>query len=97
MNVGITGSHGLIGTALIPFLTTCGHKVTRIVRSSPKENEIYWNPKTGEIDSLEGLDIIVHLAGEPVGSKIRWSRKKKEEIYESRVLGTGLLCRKISF
>ena len=96
MNVGITGSHGLIGTALIPFLTTCGHKVTRIVRGTPKENEIYWNPKTGEIDSLEGLDIIVHLAGEPVGSRIRWNRKKKEEIYESRVLGTGLLCRKIS-
>ena len=96
LNIGITGSHGLIGTALIPFLTTCGHKVTRIVRKTPAENEIYWNPKTMEIDSLEGLDVIVHLAGENVGSGIRWSRKKKKEIYDSRVLGTGLLCRKIA-
>lgn len=95
MNILLSGSHGLIGSALIPFLTAEGHQVIRLVRSlSPAEGpQILWNPPTGTMDpaSLEGLDGVVHLAGESLAGR-RWTAAQKARIRQSRVQGTQLLC-----
>jgi uncharacterized protein len=92
MLVAITGSHGLIGSALIDALTTAGHKVRRLVRSSGAPGDVVWNPSAGSIDSaaLEGIDAVVHLAGAGIGDK-RWTPDYKREILESRTKGTTLL------
>jgi uncharacterized protein (TIGR01777 family) len=100
MNVLISGSTGLVGSALIPFLTSGGHEVIRLLRvkgsstlqSSSKE-AVYWDPDGGRINpgDLEGLDAVVHLAGDPIASG-HWTAAKKARIRDSRVVGTRLLC-----
>jgi uncharacterized protein len=92
MKIAITGSTGLVGSALVPFLTTGGHHVTRIVRTSATEHDAVWNPATGQIDArrLEGLDAVVHLAGENIAAG-RWNAERKARIRDSRVQGTKLL------
>jgi len=94
MNILVSGSSGLIGQALMPVLASGGHRVSCLVRFKPRGGErvVYWNPAGGEIDAttLEGLDAVVHLAGEPVTG--RWTAAKKRAIRESRVEGTRLLC-----
>jgi uncharacterized protein (TIGR01777 family) len=94
MNILVSGANGLIGTALIPFLTTGGHMVTRLVRSQPRpgENAISWDPERGVDDpaSLEGFDAVVHLAGENLIG--RWTTNKRARIRDSRVTGTKMLC-----
>jgi uncharacterized protein (TIGR01777 family) len=95
LKVGITGATGVIGTALSAFLSTGGHDVYHFVRKPSKKNqEIYWNPKTGEIDAekMKQLDVVVHLAGENVAGK-RWSGSFKKEVLESRSLGTALIAK----
>lgn len=98
MKILVTGSTGMIGSSLVPFLTTGGHSVTRLKRDKSKieENDSYWNPKKGEIDTskLEGLDAVVHLSGENVAG--RWTDEKKAEIEESRVKSTRLLSNSLS-
>jgi uncharacterized protein (TIGR01777 family) len=96
MNVLVSGSTGLVGTALIPALMAGGHEVIRLVRAksrTPSKEIIGWNPEAGYIDSagIEGLDAVVHLAGEPIASG-RWNSAKKARIRDSRVQGTRLLC-----
>ncbi len=102
LTVAITGSTGLLGSALAALLTTGGHTVVRLVRSTqqatawrrgPRERAAYWNPARGEIDraALEGVDAVVHLAGESVFAP-RWSREKKARILDSRARGTRLLA-----
>jgi uncharacterized protein (TIGR01777 family) len=95
MKVLVTGASGLIGSALVPFLTTGGHHVTRLVRSTPRPNtaEVAWEPTTGHIAAagLAGLDAVVHLAGENIASG-RWTAEKKARIRDSRVHGTRRLC-----
>ena len=94
MKVAITGSHGFIGSALVPFLTTGGHTAIRLVRvpRGGGEQEIIWNPSAGasQLSALEGIDAVVHLAGEPI-AKGRWTPQKKAAIQESRVQGTRAL------
>lgn len=99
MKILISGSHGLVGSALIKLLTTDGHEVIRLVRhqhtfGSP---EIEWHPSKGLIDSehLEGLNAVVHLAGESIASG-RWTSEKKQAILESRVKGTSLLAESLA-
>ena len=85
MNVLVTGSHGLIGSALIPALETGGHPVRRLVRSAPAgESEFRWDPDAGRLDpaALEELGAVVHLSGETVAG--RWTSSKKKRILESR-------------
>ncbi|PYS46597.1 MAG: TIGR01777 family protein [Acidobacteria bacterium] len=94
MNILVTGSTGLVGSALIPSLKSKGHQVVRLVRSTPKDSatEVYWNPEKGTLDAddLEGIDAAVHLAGENLAEG-RWTDEKKRRILESRVKGTRLL------
>ncbi|MDX1430290.1 MAG: NAD-dependent epimerase/dehydratase family protein, partial [Rhodothermales bacterium] len=94
LTVARTGSSGLIGSAVRAFLTTGGHHVLCLVRRpAASDDEVFWSPATGEIDAkrLEGIDAVVHLAGESIFAP-RWSASKKRRIYDSRVQGTRLLA-----
>lgn len=93
LRIAVTGASGLIGRALAPFLTTGGHTVLRLVRhAATAPDEVHWDPATGAIDSaaLEGVDAVIHLAGEPVAE--RWTAAHKRAIRDSRVNGTRLLA-----
>ena len=94
MKIAITGSTGLVGSALIPVLAIGGHHVVRIVRSGGAPDDVVWDPNSGRIDRerLEGLDAVVHLAGENIAAR-RWNAEQKARIRDSRVLGTKLLRR----
>ncbi|MGZ0228511.1 MAG: TIGR01777 family oxidoreductase [Acidimicrobiales bacterium] len=91
MRIAVTGSTGFIGSALMHKLEQMGHSPVGIVRGSGPG--IQWDPAAGTIDkaALEGLDAVVHLAGEGVGNK-RWSTAQKDRILRSRVDGTKLLA-----
>ena len=91
--IAITGATGLIGRALIPFLTTAGHRVRRVIRGSGGPDDITWDPAGGRLDpgALEGVDAVIHLAGEPIAES-RWTESQKRRILESRTQGTALLA-----
>lgn len=94
MKILITGASGLIGSKLVPFLTSSGNEVVRLVRSRQAgAGTVFWDPARGEIDSraLEGVDAVVHLAGESIASG-RWNATRKARIRSSRVDGTRLLA-----
>ena len=96
MNVLISGATGLIGSALIPELEAGGHKVTRLTRSPKTAYDVRWNPEAGKIEGdLEGVEAVVHLAGESIAQG-RWTPQKKQLIVDSRVKGTRLLAEKIA-
>ncbi len=93
LKVAVSGSHGLIGSHLMHLLTAGGHEVHRLVRSRPTgEGEIYWNHRREEIErkKLEGLDAVIHLAGENPFAP-RWTDEKKMRIYRSRIQGTQFI------
>ena len=93
----MTGSSGLIGTALLKYLTKEGYKVSLLKRSKVlKDNEFFWEPSRAEIDklALQGIDVVIHLAGEPIAQ--RWSTATKKRIVNSRVNGTLLLAETIA-
>jgi len=92
MKVLVTGSHGLIASALIPRLEHDGHSVTRLVRQAPGAGELQWDPEGGTIDrdGLEGHDAVVHMAGVGIGDH-RWTDEHKRAVLDSRVKGTRLL------
>jgi uncharacterized protein len=95
MLVAVTGSTGLIGTALVRRLEAEGHRVLRFTRSAPSgPDQARWDPMAGRIDAdaLTKADAVVHLAGRGIGDGLRWTRRIKEEIRESRVRGTRLLA-----
>lgn len=93
MHIAITGSTGLVGSTLVPLLTTGGHSVTRLVRREAKAGEITWNPKADTFDAspLDGIDAIVHLAGENIAAS-RWNARVKQRLRDSRVAATRVLC-----
>ena len=97
MHIAVTGSGGLVGSALVPFLTTGGHHVTRLVRKSPGDGDIRWDPAEGvkDLPRLEGVDAVIHLAGENIAAG-RWTPQRKDEIRRSRVEGTRRLCESLA-
>ena len=99
MKILVSGTTGLIGTALVPFLTTGGHSVVRLIRSQPRPGQaaVHWDTAAGSIDSsaFEGLDAVVHLAGENIAAR-RWTPAQKARIRDSRVQGTRLLAQSLA-
>jgi uncharacterized protein (TIGR01777 family) len=98
MRVAVTGSTGLIGTALTAALADAGHDVVRVVRGDARDpGTVPWDPKAGTIDAagLAGIDAAVHLAGAGIADH-RWTDAYKRELVDSRVLGTGLLTRTLA-
>lgn len=94
MHITITGSSGLIGSALVASLTADGHRVTRLVRRQPRgPEEAAWDPTAGVLDPevLRGVDAVVHLGGEPIGAR-RWTDEQKRRILDSRRGSTRLLA-----
>jgi uncharacterized protein (TIGR01777 family) len=94
MKILISGSHGLVGTALIKSLELDGgHEIFSLVRRAPNSrSEIEWSPDRYSIAlaRIEGFDAVVHLAGESIAEG-RWTDERKKRIRESRVKGTRLL------
>jgi uncharacterized protein (TIGR01777 family) len=87
----ITGSSGLVGTALSAFLSTGGHRVIRLVRGEPTNaNERRWNPGQPAADLLEGVDAVVHLAGESIAG--RFTEEHRRAIRDSRIEPTRRLA-----
>ena len=91
LTVAVTGSGGLIGTALTALLTTSGHRVIRLVRRLPKHaGERYWRPEDPAPELLDGVDALIHLAGASIGG--RFTPERKAEIRDSRILPTRRLA-----
>jgi uncharacterized protein len=93
MRILISGSSGTIGSALAASLSSEGQEVVRLVRSNPRgPGEIRWDPQGDFIDraGIEGMDAVVHLAGESLAEG-RWTAGRKARIRDTRVRGTRLL------
>lgn len=98
MRIAITGSTGLIGSALTRSLREDGHDVVRLVRRPAEAgDEVEWDPKGGHVDTagLVGCEVVVHMAAAGVGDK-RWTEAYKREIRDSRVLSTATLAEAIA-
>jgi len=94
----VSGSSGLIGSALVPALRDQRFRVIRLVRNrAAADDSVLWNPDAGQLDAsgLEGLDAVVHLAAENIAAH-RWTGKEKLRILNSRAQGTRLLCEKMA-
>jgi uncharacterized protein (TIGR01777 family) len=98
LRILISGSHGLVGSALIPFLTTGGHFVSRLQRNPDYQSntDLFWDPSKLKITAsdLEGFDVIIHLGGVNIG--LLWTKKRKRLIRESRIVSTRLLAQTIA-
>jgi uncharacterized protein (TIGR01777 family) len=92
--IAITGASGMVGSALVPFLTTGGHRVRTIGRGAA--SAVRWDPARGALDgaALDGVDAVVHLAGENVGA--RWTAARRRAIVDSRLQGTRLIAETIA-
>ncbi|HEX9547770.1 MAG TPA: TIGR01777 family oxidoreductase [Acidimicrobiales bacterium] len=86
MKVAVTGSHGLIGSALVASLEADGHEVVRVVRGP---GDVL------DVGGLGGVEAVVHLAGEGIAER-RWTPAQKEKIRHSRIMGTDLLARRLA-
>jgi uncharacterized protein (TIGR01777 family) len=102
----VSGATGLVGSALVPFLTTGGHRVLRLVRGATTPgrqdagaalHNVGWDPERGVLpgSELEGADAVIHLAGASIAGA-RWTVARKQLLLESRVTGTDLLARTIA-
>ena len=92
--IAVTGSSGLIGSALVGHLKEQGYEVQRLVRRKATTNEeITWDPQAGtvDLDALDGVHGVIHLAGAGVGDK-RWTKKYRATILNSRLLGTTAIA-----
>ena len=92
--IAVTGSSGLIGSALVGHLKEQGYEVQRLVRrKATTSEEITWDPQAGtvDLDALDGVHGVVHLAGAGVGDK-RWTKKYRATILNSRLLGTTAIA-----
>ena len=98
MKILVSGSHGFIGTILCDYLKHKGHTLLRLIRPTriAKSDQVFWNPYEGFIDQtkLDDVDAVIHLAGENLFG--RWTTKKKDAIYHSRIRGTECLSEKLA-
>jgi uncharacterized protein (TIGR01777 family) len=98
VNILISGSSGLVGSSLVVQLSSKAHSVKTLVRRAPNHpSEIRWNPpQSGPTpEELQGIDAVIHLAGEGIATG-RWTPQKKQAIMESRMLGTKILADAVS-
>lgn len=97
MDVAVTGSTGFLGEAVVAGLVSRGHRVRRVVRGPAADGDVRWDPLAGTVDlrALDGVDGVVHLAGESIGSH-RWTDEQKRRIRESRTRGTDVLARALA-
>jgi uncharacterized protein (TIGR01777 family) len=98
MKVAITGSSGLIGSALVRVLRANGHEVRRLVRHDPQAaDESQWDPDHHQIDDdvLDEIEAVIHLAGVGVADK-RWSESHKRAVLASRVDGTTTIAEAVA-
>lgn len=97
LRIAIVGGSGFLGTKLKALLSAQGHSVFVMTRSKRSETDIRWDPASGEVElsKLEGLDAIIHLAGENLTSG-RWSDSRKKRLWSSRVDATEFLVDSIS-
>ena len=100
VDVAISGGTGLIGSALARSLEADGHRIARLTRpqSKPRSGDtIAWDPPAGTIDAaaLEGVDVVVNLAGAGIGDK-KWTPARKRDVLDSRLQATGLLARTVA-
>lgn len=97
--IAITGATGLIGRALRTSLVAAGHTVHAVVRdpAAAGPGDVLWDPMRGTIDAaaLEGVDAVVHLAGEPIGAA-RWTDETRRRIHDSRARGTELIAKTLA-
>jgi uncharacterized protein (TIGR01777 family) len=96
MRVLVTGSTGFIGSSLVQALEQRGDQVVRLSRRG-SAGEPTWDPDAGTISAgaLDGVDAVVHLAGEGIGEK-KWTAEQKQRVLGSRVKGTSLLARTLA-
>jgi uncharacterized protein (TIGR01777 family) len=98
MNIVVTGSSGMIGSALCCSLSKDGHNIIRMVRTStPGPEFAFWDPTAGVVDrqAIDGVDAVVHLAAENVAAR-RWNEHRKSVIASSRVNATSLLAQTLA-
>lgn len=98
MRIAVTGSTGLIGTALVSSLRADGHEVVRLVRHPSRAgDEVEWDPLRQYVDAagLHGCEAVVHLAGAGIGDH-RWTDAYKKELRDSRVLGTAAVAEAVA-
>ncbi len=96
MKILITGSNGMIGSAVARHLGENGYEIFRLVRKTPGPGEVQWNPDAGQIDAagLEGFDGVVHLATMPW--PMRWTDEAKQQIRANRLATNGLLAQSLA-
>ncbi|MBI2743342.1 MAG: TIGR01777 family protein [Chlamydiales bacterium] len=98
MKILVSGSSGLVGSALVLRLEGEGHEVWKLVRAKPQaEGSVFWDPQTGQFDreQMEGFDALVHLAGENIAAH-RWTHAQKNRLFLSRCRDTWLLSQALT-
>ncbi len=98
MRIGVTGSTGLIGSALVGHFEDRGHQVHRFIRPGTEADapDVTWDPTTGALSGpVEGIDAVVHLAGESIAGG-RWTPARKTAIATSRIQGTRKLSESLA-
>ncbi|MGP4001986.1 TIGR01777 family oxidoreductase [Streptomyces sp. 8N706] len=98
MRIAVTGSTGLIGTALLRSLRADGHDVVRLVRRPPRAaDEVTWDPERQHVDTagLAGCEAVVHLAAAGIGDRY-WTEAYKRKLRDSRVLGTAAIAEAVA-
>lgn len=98
MTIIVTGSSGLLGSALTAALRADGVRVVSLVRQEPQSaDEAFWDPARGILDpsALAGAAAVVHLAGAGIGDR-RWNDDVRREVVRSRVEGTRTLVRALT-
>jgi uncharacterized protein (TIGR01777 family) len=91
MRILISGASGLLGSAIRPALTAAGHETVALVRHTPRENEVQWDPAQPlDPQKLNGFDAVIHLSGKNIAG--RWTEQSKRELRDSRVRSTQTLA-----